>query len=119
MKNLIITNGDAAAEKMREARINGEILCWRDILHEGPVPRRPDTLEEFSAIRVGFLAGGGWGDPEEIARSPSPVRDGIMRDLRGFPRSRSGSSMISTTSSSCCRSSIFLLRDPRIHGVCR
>ncbi len=79
MKKLIITNGDAAAEKMREARINGEILCWRDILHEGPVPQT-GTLEELSAIRVGYLAGGGWGDPDEIATSFAQ-RDGIMRSL--------------------------------------
>ena len=38
MKTLIITNGDEAAARMKEARINGEVLCWRDILHEGPVP---------------------------------------------------------------------------------
>ena len=82
MKNLIITNGDSAAEKMREARINGEILCWRDILHEGPVPRT-GTLEELSAIRVGYLAGGGWGDPEEIAASFAS-RDGIMRNLNDY-----------------------------------
>lgn len=68
MKSLIITNGDSAAERMREARINGEIFCWRDILHEGPVPMT-ETMEELSAIRVDYLTEGGWGDPEEIAQS--------------------------------------------------
>jgi hypothetical protein len=82
VKRLIITNGDKAVEKMREARINGEILAWRDILHEGPVPQT-DTLEELSAIRVGFLAGGGWGDPEEIATSFAN-RDAIMRRLADY-----------------------------------
>ena len=82
VKNLIITNGDSAAAKMRDARINGEILCWRDILHEGPVPRT-GTLEELSAIRVGYLAGGGWGDPEEIAAAFAS-RDGTMRSLADY-----------------------------------
>jgi hypothetical protein len=82
MKSLIITNGDAAAESIRQARINGEILAWRDILHEGPVPQ-VDTLEELSEIRVAFLAGGGWGDPVEIAESFA-VRDSVMRGLSQF-----------------------------------
>jgi hypothetical protein len=82
MKSLIITNGDAAAGKMREARINGEILCWRDILHEGPVPEA-GTLEELSAIRVDYLCQDGWGDPAEIA-SGFAERDGIMRSLADY-----------------------------------
>lgn len=82
MKSLIITNGDTAADLMRQARINGEILCWRDILHEGPVPITP-TLEALSAIRVDFLAGGGWGEPEEIAGSFAE-RDAIMRSLSNY-----------------------------------
>ena len=43
---LIITNGDSAAACMREARLDGEILPWRDILHEGPVPAGLD-LEDL------------------------------------------------------------------------
>jgi hypothetical protein len=82
MKSLIITNGDEAAARMRDARINGEILCWRDILHEGPVPVT-DTLEALSAIRVDFLGGGGWGDPAEIRRSFAE-RDTKMRDLLAY-----------------------------------
>ncbi len=81
-KSLIITNGDTAAERMREARINDEILCWQDILHEGPVPKT-DTLEELSAIRVDYLAGGGWGDPDEIRRAFAQ-RDAVMHSLDGY-----------------------------------
>ena len=66
MSTLIITNGDAAADNMREARINGEILCWRDVLHEGPVPPT-GTLAELTAIRAEYLADRGWGEREEIA----------------------------------------------------
>lgn len=81
-KTLIITNGDSAAERMREARINDEILCWRDILHEGPVPKN-DTLEELSEIRVDFLIHQGWGDPDEIRQSFAE-RDSIMRTLKDY-----------------------------------
>ena len=82
MSTLVITNGDAAAEKMREARINGEILCWRDILHEGPVPETA-TLEELSAIRADYLAYRGWGDADAI-RDVFATRDSAMRALARF-----------------------------------
>jgi len=82
MKRLIITNGDSAADLMRQARINGEILCWRDILHEGPVPMT-DTLEELSSIRVDYLTSDGWGDTSEIAQSFAE-RDGIMARLHNY-----------------------------------
>ena len=81
-KSLIITNGDSAAERMRQARINGEILCWRDILHEGPVPKA-ETLEDLSAIRVEFLTDRGWGDPAEIHASFAQ-RDAIMGNLADY-----------------------------------
>jgi hypothetical protein len=82
MPTLIITNGDAAAEKMREARINGEILCWRDVLHDGPVPQTA-TLEELSAIRADYLAYRGWGDAGAI-REDFARRDAQMRGLARF-----------------------------------
>ncbi len=79
MGTLIITNGDEAAARMREARINGEILCWRDVLHEGPVPQT-NTLEELSDIRAHYLAYRGWGDVDAI-RQIFAQRDGAMRAL--------------------------------------
>jgi hypothetical protein len=82
MSTLIITNGDTAAEKMREGRINGEILCWRDVLHEGPVPRM-SMPEELSPIRADYLAWRGWGDADAI-RDVFAERDGTMRALSRF-----------------------------------
>lgn len=34
---LHITNGDATAELLRAAEIDEQILCWRDLLHDGPL----------------------------------------------------------------------------------
>jgi hypothetical protein len=82
MRTLIITNGDIAAEKMREARINGEILPWRDVLHEGPVPQVA-SLEELSAIRADYLAFRGWGDVGAIG-AVFAGRDAVMRGLSQF-----------------------------------
>ncbi len=58
--NLHITNGDVAVERMREGRLPGSYLAWRDILHEGPVPLT-GTLAELSAIRARYLADAGYG----------------------------------------------------------
>jgi hypothetical protein len=67
MPMLHITNGDCAAERIRAAGIAGEILPWRDVLHEGPVPAGL-PLRELSAVRARFIAGRGWGAADEAAR---------------------------------------------------
>ncbi len=74
---LIITNGDEAAQRMREAGIRGEILPWRDILHEGPVPPSL-ALEELSAVRAEFLAQRGW-LPQEELHAAFRSRDATIR----------------------------------------
>src|SRR5215468_11030150 len=63
---LHITNGDSAGGLMRQAGFEGDILTWRDVLHEGPVPAQL-SLPELSALRVRFLADKGWGEREAIA----------------------------------------------------
>ncbi len=62
---LNITNGDSTVEIMRQAAIPGEILPWRDVLHDGPVPAGL-SLEELSAVRVQFIIDQGWGEPKTI-----------------------------------------------------
>src|SRR5262245_59136480 len=64
---LHITNGDSAAERIRAAGLGDNVLPWRDVLHEGPVPP-PATLDSLRPLRVRFLAGQGWGNPVEMAR---------------------------------------------------
>ena len=36
-QRLNITNGDSAAATLSEAGVEGKIISWRDVLHEGPV----------------------------------------------------------------------------------
>jgi hypothetical protein len=76
---LHVTNGDAAAEVIRASGVGGEVLPWRDVLHEGPVPAGL-PLEELSAVRADFIAGQGWGDGGD------PRREFEARDqsLAGF-----------------------------------
>ena len=58
---LHITNGDSAGNSLRAAGLPGEVLAWRDVLPEGPVPAdlAPDALRE---VRARFIAERGWGD---------------------------------------------------------
>ncbi len=66
MKNILnITNGDCAVEIMKKAGISGVFLPWRDILHDGPVPKEL-ALEDLSKIRSKFIISKGWGLPEDI-----------------------------------------------------
>lgn len=54
-ERLIITNGDSAVARLREAGIEAEFLPWRDALHDGPVPGGL-LLEALSIVRAQFLA---------------------------------------------------------------
>jgi hypothetical protein len=64
---LHVTNGDAAADAIRATGVPGEVLPWRDVLHEGPVPAGL-PLRELSLVRAGFIASLGWGEVDEARR---------------------------------------------------
>jgi len=51
--DLIITNGDSTVELMRAAGFSEDILPWRDVLHDGPVPNQNAT--DLARTRAGFL----------------------------------------------------------------
>jgi hypothetical protein len=64
---LHVTNGDCAIAVLRAAGMHGDLLPWRDVLHEGPVdPRLP--LADLSAVRARFIADSGWASLEEAGR---------------------------------------------------
>lgn len=52
---LHLTNGDTAADVIRRTGVTGEIVPWRDVLHEGPVPAGL-SLEGMADVRARFLA---------------------------------------------------------------
>jgi hypothetical protein len=65
---LHVTNGDSAAARIRAAGVEGPILPWRDVLHDGPVPAGL-PLERLSELRADFAASRGWGPADELRRS--------------------------------------------------
>lgn len=57
MTTLNITNGDGAADIMKQSAIEGDVLVWRDPMHHGPFPAKA-SLDELARIRGRYLAGG-------------------------------------------------------------
>jgi hypothetical protein len=82
---LHVTNGDCAAGRISGAGIGGEILPWRDVLHEGPVPAGLDDVG-LRVARAEFLGGYVGGAVERVlrdleerdARLALPGRDEIV-----------------------------------------
>ena len=73
---LHITNGDCAVAVLSQV-VQGPILPWRDVLHEGPV-RAGLSLEELSRERAAFIAGAGWGSLLEV-ETQFRARDAAFR----------------------------------------
>src|SRR5262249_1115882 len=83
-ERLIITNRDAAAERMREAPIPAEILPWRDMRHAGRVPGG-FSWAQLSQRRADYLARAGGLAPEPVRRGFA-ARDAVINDHRHFGR---------------------------------
>jgi hypothetical protein len=81
MPTLHLTNGDAAAARLRAAELSGDVVPWRDVLHDGPVP--PDEDERgFRDTRAEFLASRGWTSVTAAAASMA-ARDQRLSSATG------------------------------------
>ena len=81
-RRLNITNGDSAAGTLSEAGIEGKIIPWRDVLHEGPVDSSL-SLEELSTRRARFISEQGWDDFAHVSGN-FVERDRVIRHLDYF-----------------------------------
>ena len=75
---LHVTNGDASTPGIATADPSGDVLPWRDVLHEGPVPAHL-SLGALSELRAAFLANAGLGGLDEISRSFAERNDCLRR----------------------------------------
>lgn len=75
---LHVTNGDSAAQSLRQAGLPGTVIAWRDVLHEGPVPEglAPDELR---AVRARYIAEMGWGAYDDVLADMA-ARDQTLED---------------------------------------
>ncbi|MGQ4272852.1 DUF1835 domain-containing protein [Terrihabitans sp. B22-R8] len=81
---LIVTNGDIAVQKLRAAGFAGDILPWRDVLHDGPVPDE-EGLERLSELRAAFLSEE-FGVPRDEVALSFAERDTKIRDHLAYDR---------------------------------
>ena len=72
-----LTNGDLAAAVIRRVA-PGEVIPWRDVLHEGPV-RAGLTLDELSTERAAFITEAGWGRAS-FADRDAALRSSVAED---------------------------------------
>lgn len=84
---LHVTNGGVAAEAIAAAQIGGDVLAWRDVLHEGPVPLGV-TAAELRLVRAHFLARCGWADHRAV------LRELALRDQRLDRAIRAGEEIV-------------------------
>lgn len=75
-EDLVITNGDVAGALLRRSLPGTEVLPWRDVLYDGPVPFT-DSLSELSEIRADYLASCGWCTPAQLTRDFSARDRGL------------------------------------------
>jgi hypothetical protein len=64
-ERLHVTNGESAASTLRATSLDGVVLCWDDVLHEGPLANLPPP--ELRALRARFYEAHGWGEAAAIA----------------------------------------------------
>jgi hypothetical protein len=76
-----VTNGDSAALGLRAVGVDGEVLAWRDVLHEGPVPAGL-TPAELRRVRAAYVERVGLGPSAEVAASFA-ARDQLLEAYRG------------------------------------
>ena len=67
--HLHITNGDVAADALKQSNIRGDVLPWRDPMVDGPFPAGLD-LAATSKVRADYLSG------------PAFPHDQVLRDFR-------------------------------------
>lgn len=83
MTSLHITNGDHAIERLKAAGIAGDMLAWKDVLHEGPVPGRLG-FAQLRETRARFIADRGWA-PADAVRLDLEARDRVLDDCGARP----------------------------------
>jgi hypothetical protein len=82
MNRLHITNGDSSVAGIRAVQPAGDLIVWRDVLHEGPVPAGL-SLAELSEVRAEFLAGQELGSLDTIRRDFED-RDNCLRRFTDY-----------------------------------
>ena len=79
MFTLHVTNGDSAAQGLARSGLPGDVVAWRDVLHDGPVPEG-DPSDDFRRTRAQFLEARQWALSDD-AEDDFAARDARLADL--------------------------------------
>jgi len=78
MVRVHVTNGDATVGKLQDGGFREEIIPWRDVLHDGPVPGGVSAAELRQA-RARFIADAGWAAYDEVTTGFAARDDAVER----------------------------------------
>jgi len=78
---LHVTNGDCTTALIAETGLDGDLLSWLDVLHDGPVPAAPP--DRLRAVRAAHLAGAGWTGQDEALDALRARDERLARALAG------------------------------------
>ncbi len=84
MSTLLLTNGDSAADLLKDAGVEATIMPWRDMLHDGPVPHT-DSEEALVDIRADFLADGEINTVDDV-RKDMLERNSLIENHSNYDR---------------------------------
>lgn len=76
---LHITNGDSVGTALIQSPLPGDVIAWRDVLHEGPVPEGL-SLHALSRVRAHFIFDCGWTDSLETTLEGFAARDAALAE---------------------------------------
>jgi DNA-binding transcriptional MerR regulator len=71
---LHVTNGESVGSSLRESALDGVVLAWDDVLHDGPLAFEP---ADSRRVRAAYLAERGWGEANVI-ESEFARRDDLL-----------------------------------------
>jgi Domain of unknown function (DUF1835) len=74
-----VTNGDSVAHTLAQTDLDGSVIAWHDVLHEGPVP--PGDPATVRRARAAFLAGADDGSAAAILADLEAVDRALMTAL--------------------------------------
>lgn len=80
---LLITNGDCTTDGLRQAGAPGELLPWRDVLHDGPVPAGL-PMAALAEVRARYIAGRGGGASYEDILADFHRRNDLLQRAADF-----------------------------------
>lgn len=81
-KILNIVSGDTVIKQMKEAKVFGSFLPWRDFLHEGPAPEAL-SLEALSKVRARYISKQYLGDFSKVHQSFKD-RDSTLKSFKKY-----------------------------------